>query len=148
MIKILDHSFNFLGILISILILLFVITRISWWIFRKYFPGPIFCGKIHRYLQGWFERERKILSYFETPSVFGFLGAFLLVGIISLNVTLLAQIFELFVPPGQRIRIPYIGPYGTFPLIVGLLFALVQVALGTIRKMNKIRGEHTLPITL
>ncbi|MCJ7634814.1 hypothetical protein MUP77_20795 [Candidatus Bathyarchaeota archaeon] len=148
MIKILDHSFNFLGILISILILLFVITRISWWIFRKYFPGPIFCGKIHRYLPGWFERERKVLSYFETPSVFGFLGAFLLVGIISLNVTLLAQIFELFVPPGQRIRIPYIGPYGTFPLIVGLLFALVQVALGTIRKMNKIRGEHTLPITL
>ena len=147
MIEIFGHSIGFVNMVFLILILLFIVTQGSWWIGRCYFPGHRICMSVHKNLPRWFEKEKRFLSLFETPSVFGFLCTFLLMGIISLNITLLAQIFELFVPSGQRHTFPFIGTYATFPLIVGLLYALVQVTLSTIRKMKKLRGEPTRSIT-
>lgn len=153
MIEIFGHSISFVEMVLSILILLFFITQGSWWIgriFGKYlfFPSHGICMAVHRNINRWFEKTTKVISSLETPNVNGFISTVLLVGIISLNVTLLAQIWELFLPPGKRIAFPLIGTYATFPLIVGLLYALVQVALSSVRKVKKTGGEKTLGITL
>gem|GEM_PF-5626458 len=132
----------------SILALLLVITRVSWWTGHWYFPGRAFCMPVHKNLPRWFEGVRRVLNSFETPTVPGLLSAALLLAIVVLNVTLLAQMFELWLPSGYRIRIPYIGTYGTFPLIAGFLFGLSQVAFSVLRKMASAKGQRAIHLVV
>lgn len=132
---------SILGNVLLVLLALAVVAWGAWWANRWYFPSAILCMAVHKILPRIFEKELRLLSRLESPSVIGFLTALLLPTLICLNVSLLAQVFELFVPPGQRITFPLIGSYATFPLIVGLLFALSQVALATVRKIQKQEGQ-------
>jgi hypothetical protein len=153
MINVLGHSFSPAGLILSVLILVFLITQAIWWIGRIfgkfwYFPSHSICMSVHKNIKKWFKKTTEVLTLLVTPNVNGFICAVLLLGIISLNVTLLAQIWELFLPPGERLTFPLIGTYATFPLIAGLLYALVQVAFSTVWKRKERSGERTLGITM
>jgi len=143
MITLLGYSFSYLGLLLSLMTALFIVTQLSWWLLGQYFPNTTFCMAVHKNLGKWFDKERKVLALLEIPTVFGVLSSILLSGIILLNVTLLSQIFELFVPPGERINIPFIGKFATFPLMVGFLYALVEVAFSAIYELKKANKEPT-----
>lgn len=142
------YSFSFWSLLLAVFLLALLVSHISWWVFRRYFPSTEICMAVHKNAGNWFSRERSVLRYLETPSVFGFLCTLLLMAIIPLNVTILAQVFELFVPSGDRITFPLIDSYGSFPLLVGLLFALVEVAFSALAEQKRKAGERRLSILI
>jgi hypothetical protein len=128
-----------LGILTSAIVLTFLLSHLSWWILgEKYFPSSRVCAYVHWNFTSWFSREKVFFkSHMEKVTVFGFIGTIFLFGIVSLNVTILAQIFDLFVENQQTVTLPILGEYGIFPLLVGLLFALVEVALSAVVDFRK-----------
>ncbi len=148
MITVFAHSFSLFGFVGAIILVLILISQTSWWIFGKYFPSTRLCMLVHKNSGTWFRKERKILAGLEVVTVFGFLTTVLLLGIIPLNVTILAQVFELFVPPGDRLILPFIGSYATFPLLVGLLFATVEVAFSALMEYRRNKEEKTWPIAI
>jgi hypothetical protein len=137
MFNVFDYSIGIPEIFAIVFGLLFFLSHFSWWLFGKYFPSADFCSYIHKNAPAWLENAKKVFKGFDKTTVFGFLSAFLLVGIIPLNVTILAQVFDLFVPPGEIITLPYLDSYGTFPLLVGLLFALTEVAFSALAEYRK-----------
>lgn len=146
MVTLLGHTFSVLWLLLTLMLLLVLISQFSWRVFGKYFPSAQLCLLVHKHGSAWLARERKILSSLNAPSVFGFLCTLILAAIIPLNVTLLAQIFELFVPPGDIVDLPIIGSYAIYPLMVGLLFTLVEVAFSALAEQKRKSGESLLSI--
>lgn len=137
-----------LGILIGAT---FVLSHISWWLLgKKYFPSKQVCYSVHWNYPGWFARERKFFkTHLAAVSVFGFLSTVLLAGIIPLNVSILAQIFSLFFPENEEtLVLPIIGEYMVFPLLIGLLYALVELALSALRDYRKHLKQSYLAVSL
>ena len=127
---------------------LFIITQVSWWIFHFPWPSWNFCYRINKNINGWFTSVTKLLGSLEIPTVFGPIAFAMMVSILIMNITLLAMVFEMVLPPGERITIPLIGSYGIYTLITGALFGLVQVAFGLILKMRKKEGDSTLGVII
>ena len=132
-----EYSFNVVDLIIFLLFTTFILTQLSYWIFGTYFPSRKLCIKVHRNSSDWLEYERKKLKHLESISVFGFISTILLTGTVMLNVIILAMIFELFVPVGEILELPYLGSYGSFPLLVGALFALVEISFSALAEQNK-----------
>lgn len=137
-----DYSFSFWSMLLVVFLVTLLVSHISWRVFHWYFPSTEICMAVHKNAGSWFSRERSVLRHLEVPSVFGFLCTLLLMAIVPLNVTILAQVFELFVPSGDRITLPLLDSYGSFPLLVGLLFALVEVAFSALAEQKRKAGER------
>jgi len=134
----------FLGI---ILLVLFIITQASWWIFKKPWPSLNFCKNIHEKISGWISKVNENIKNFEPVEVFGLLATFLVICIVMLNITFLAQIFEVFLEPGKRISVPYVGTYGILTLVAGLIFGLIQIAFSITwdqKRKEKSRGGTIL----
>lgn len=137
-----------LGILIGAI---FVLSHLSWWLLgEKYFPSKQVCYFVHWNYPGWFSREHKFFkTHLAEVSVFGFLSTLLLVGIIPLNVSILAQIFSLFFPENEETLIlPVIGEYMVFPLLIGLLYALVELALSALRDYRKQLKQNYIAVSV
>jgi len=92
-----DKPYSLLWLSLGGIMSVFAISQISWWLFGRYFPSWRLCMLVHRNSRSWLARERKVLRHMEAPTVLGFIYTALLIPIILLNVTLLAQVFELFV---------------------------------------------------
>lgn len=78
----------------------------------------------------WWNAALELLAYKPEITVLGLFFMVLWPSIIFLNIFLLAQLLELFFPGGKRIPFPWVGSYSTFPLIMGSIWVLVQVAFG------------------
>lgn len=139
---------DFLKIIGTALGLFFVISQLSWWFSKKYFPSIRLCMWVHRNAANWLTNEHKRLKEMDQPTVFGLLCALLLFGIVPLNVTILAQVFDIFVPPGEIITLPFIDSYGTFPLLVGLLFALTELAFSALMEQKRKLNQRTVFISI
>lgn len=136
------------GILIGAL---FLLSQLSWWLLgEKYFPSKQLCYFVHWNYRGWFAKEHKFFSNnLAKVTVFGFLATVLLAGIVPLNVSILAQVFSVFFPENEEtIILPVIGEYMIFPLLIGLLYALVELALSALRDYRKDLKQSTLGVTL
>ena len=141
MIEIFGLSFSLPGFALFIYLLLVMITQISWWMFKYPWPNHAFVTSIQKNFKDWKSRVDTLWDKFKAPTVFGPLATVMILVILPLNVTLLALVFELIIPPGDRIPIPLIGSYGVFTLIAGALFGLVQIAFGLVRHMIKKNNE-------
>jgi len=85
------------------------------------------------------------------PSVinaYGLLATPLWLLIISLNLVLLAQSLEVFMPGAQRVEIPFFGSYTWLSLLAGLLFSLSQSVFGVIAGENKRRSIVVLCLSM
>lgn len=102
---------------------------------------------IHKNTRSWFLSEKRILKSLEKLTVFGFICTLLLVVTVPLNTTILAQVFELFVPPGDPVDLPLVGNYGSFPLLVGVLFALTEVAFSALIEQKRHLKEKTIHLS-
>jgi len=137
MFNLFGFSFTLLGLIGMILLTGFLLSQVCYWVFGAYFPARKLCVQVHKSSGNWLANERKYLKFLEAPSVFGFISAILLSGTVLLNVIILAMIFELFVPVGVIVELPYLGSYGSFPLLVGALFALVEISFSALAEQNK-----------
>lgn len=123
-----------------IMLLAGIVARIVWYASRKltYFPDWRICDAVHKNRSGWWQKATELLTYKPQATVLGFMLTpiwFLLVG---LNVLLLAQVLEVFFGGGSRIKLPLVGSYTVFPLILGTLFAISETVLEILRE--KIKG--------
>ena len=133
---------------VALMIAALFLSHLSWWILgEKFFPSSRVCAYVHWHFSSWFSREAKFFTtHMQKVTVFGFIGTLFLFGIVPLNVTILAQIFDLFVENEVTVRLPILGEYGIFPLLVGLLFALVEVALSAVVDFRKSLKQSYLGI--
>ncbi len=137
-----------LGMIIGVL---FLLSQLSWWLLgEKYFPSKRIYHYVRWNFPGWFAKERKFFkSHLADVTVFGFLSTILLVGIVPLNVSILAQVFSLFFPENEEmVIVPIIGEYMVFPLLIGLLYALVEIALSALKDYRKGLKQNTLLVTV
>lgn len=140
---------GFLGFLAALIAASLLLSHISWWLLGEmFFPSSRVCAYVHWNFASWFAREAQFFTkHLEKVTVFGFIFTLLLCAIVPLNVTILAQIFDLFVENEQTIILPILGEYGVFPLLVGLLFALVEVALSAVVDFRKSLKQKYSSIT-
>ena len=135
-----------LSFLLTLLILLPILAWSIWIIgriFRKYwyFPQSRVCLYFHNNLPSWWKNAGKLLFYKpENLNVLGFILTLLWPLIVGMNLTLLAQIFELITPGGKRIVLSLVGTYSTLPLIMGILWAVSQAVLGILFEHVKSKG--------
>ena len=131
-------------VVLLILAALFIITQLSWWIFKYPVPNYKFCFSVHKNIIGWFVSVSKLWELREIPTVFGGFAFAMMVSILIMNITLLAMVFEMDLPPSERITIPFIGSFGIYALMAGALFGLVQVAFGLLFEMRKKENNSTV----
>jgi hypothetical protein len=89
-----------------------------------------------------------ITAFPSVVNAFGFLATPLWLLIIALNLVLLAQSLEVFMPGGDRVEIPFFGSYTWLSLLAGLLFSLSQSVFGVIAGENKRRSIVVLCLLL
>jgi hypothetical protein len=120
---------------------LYFLTRIPWWTRKACVPGPEAVEYVQAHAPEWGKRAAGWIADF--PSVvnaFGFFATPLWLLIIALNLVLLAQSLEVFMPSAQRLEIPFFGSYTWLSLLAGLLFSLSQTVFGVIAGENKRRS--------
>lgn len=126
--------------LFIVVITMGLVARLFWWMGETYMGGRNICRAVHRNLPDWWDVGRKMIFYKPKDiSVHGFFFALLWPCIICLNILFLAQVFELFVPGGKRMLLPWVGSYSTFPLIMGILYACAQASFGIVFKESSSR---------
>ena len=98
---------------------------------------------VNRKLPAWWDRASEMLGKKpEGLSVLGLLFTILWPCLISLNILLLAQLFELIIPfGGVRINLVYFGSYNLSCIVVAILFALAQTSFGIIYEASGSKGK-------
>lgn len=120
-------------IIINLLLAVFglgLISRVLLKIVKKPLFGEKLSTAVNEIRHLWWNAAKKLLSYKPEATVLGLFFVVLWPSIVFLNIFLLAQLLELYFPGGERIAIPLVGSYSTFPLIMGGIWVLVQVAFG------------------
>ncbi len=145
---------RYLWLLLAIvgpIFLLGLVQRVFWWAgkLRKeklYAPfGIRVCQWVYDARPQWIGHGKGLFLYKpEGATVTGAFFAMIWPALVVFNVALLAQILEMWLPAGGRIRFPWLGTYAVFPLIAGFLWAITQTLLGVSCKMTdgrKISGK-------
>ena len=132
-----------------ILVGLYFLTRIPWWAGKACLPSPEAVEWVQEHAP---ETGKKAVGWITGfPSVinaYGLLATPLWLLIISLNLVLLAQSLEVFMPGAQRVEIPFFGSYTWLSLLAGLLFSLSQSVFGVIAGENKRRSIVVLCLSM
>ncbi len=123
----------FIGAIVIIFVL-GAVSRLLWKIANRDLLGEKLTMSINFRLKEWGKKAANLFFY--KPEGLAFVGGFSLplwILIVGLNVLLLAQIFELFFSSGTRVYIPYLGSYDTLSLIIGIIWAMIQVTFEVTR---------------
>jgi len=132
-----------------ILVGLYFFTRIPWWVGKACLPNPEAVEWVQEHAPEMGKKAAGWITGF--PSVinaYGLLATPLWLLIISLNLVLLAQSLEVFMPGAQRVEIPFFGSYTWLSLLAGLLFSLSQSVFGVIAGENKRRSIVVLCLSM
>ena len=132
-----------------LLVGLYFVTRIPWWTRRVCVPSPEAVEYVQAHAPEWGKRAAGWIAAF--PSVinaYGLLATPLWLLIMGLNLVLLAQSLEVFMPSAERLEIPFFGSYTWLSLLAGLLFSLSQSVFGVIAGENKRRSIVVLCLSL
>ena len=119
---------------IGIILVLGAVSRLLWKYANRDLLGEKLTMSINFRLKEWGKKAANLFFY--KPEGLAFVGGFSLplwILIVGLNVLLLAQIFELFFSSGTRVYIPYLGSYDTLSLIIGIIWAMIQVTFEVTR---------------
>lgn len=144
-----ETSFGPLGLCLLVLGGLYFLTRLPWWLNKACVPSPEFVEWIQARTKTWGEAAAGWITGFPpTVNAWGFLATPLWLLIISLNLVLLAQSLEVFMPSAQRLEIPFFGSYTWLSLLAGLLFSLSQSTFGVIAGEHKRRSIVVLCMCL
>jgi hypothetical protein len=102
--------------------------KLSLW----YCPSPRLCFTVHENRIIWLKKAKELVGRKLNATVDGFFLLPVWIGIIGLNVLLLAQVLDTVFPGGDRIRLPHVGTYTVVPLILGILYAISETVLAII----------------
>jgi hypothetical protein len=141
MFELFGHSFGVFGVLGLTVILYGIVARIVWHVGLSmnklwYIPWRI-CVEVHDHLSQWMKKGRDLLNKRPQVTSRGFLLTPIWISVIFLNVFLLAQVLGVILPGGKHITFPWVGTYTTFPLILGILYAVSETVLGVVRNAFK-----------
>ncbi len=129
-----------IGLFIGLVILA---QRLWWWFGRSYFLGYRICNEVcTKKLPEWWQKAVNLLFYKpHNLTTWGFITTLVWPSFLVLNLCLVAQILERFLPGGEIIKIPYIGNYASLSLIAGVLFAIGQTFFLTFYEEPKSEKE-------
>ena len=120
-------------ILLGALVLVYLVTRVPWWIGHKYVPSFTLCQKVHRGVPLWRRKAARLMGSVPPElTETGFLAAVVWLPFVLLNLLLLAQVLGLYFGGGDPVRLGWFGEYSPFALLMGLLYSLAQSIFGLV----------------
>jgi len=135
--------------ILIVLVGLYFVTRVPWWVGRVCVPSPETVESVRERAPGWATHGLgRIADFPDAVNAFGFFATPLWILILALNLVLLAQSLEVFMPSADRFEIPFFGSYTWLSLLAGLLFSLSQTVFGVIAGENKRRSIVILSLLL
>ena len=106
---------------------LFLVTRLPWWLGKVCVPSPVFSERVRADAPVWRAKAASWITGF--PSVVdakSFLATAFWPAIFGLNLVLLAQSLEMFMPGAGRVEVPYLGSYTWLSLLAAVLYSVSQ----------------------
>ena len=119
------------GTIFAALAALFLLTRIPWWVAKVSVPSDAAVQAVRRGAAGWRKTGAGWICNVPRFSVHSFFAALLWPVAVTLNVLLLAQIFETGTP-GEGVEIAGLGSYAAFSLLGGLIYTVAQTVFGVV----------------
>lgn len=128
MVSLFGLHMSYVELTLTSLVLLFIVSRVSLYVFHFPFPSFEIFQMVRNHYKSWFNSEMERVRSLEKISTWGVLATVFLVALTYLNVSLLAQIFELFFPLKLTVY-------------VAILYALTEVVFSALYEYKKSRKE-------
>jgi hypothetical protein len=135
-------------VLLALMAVVIVAVHAAWWGFGTCLPSVEFVRKAQHWLKTRWDALTELRPAASVPpadlTVAGFLAALAWPVFILANLLILAQVLEDFFPSGRRVPFGAFGTYGSFALLVGVLFSVSQTVFGLVYGEAKVRAQRVL----